>query len=422
MTEAETEQEPHLSLARERRFHRLLAAEWASVIGDFALVPVIPFAVYALGGSTGEVAAVFGAEYLALSAIVLFGGVAGDRFSRRRLMVTADLARFVVQAAVALSILLGAAAVWQLVAAQLALGVGSAVFRPALTGLVRQTLDDDRNLQSANSARGMAEAMGSLVGPAVGGVALALGSAGWAYAVDACTFLVSAAFLYRLSGLPEPAAEPEASIFAEVQEGWQAFRKRTWVWAVVLGFGVLNALVFAPFYVLGPQIITNPSAWSTVLVWAGAGALCGGLLTMRWHPGRPLLVATLAVALWIPLAVLLAAGASLALLSPTAALGGAALAVFSALWNTALQDHIPEDQISRVSSYDWIGSMGLLPIGYVVAWGMSATIGAEGGLLAGAVVLLLTTTTWAAVGSIRRLRPAIPQQRTVQAMAGATGS
>jgi MFS family permease len=422
LTEAETEQEPYLPLVRERRFHRLLAAEWASVVGDFALVPVIPFAVYALGGSTGEVAAVFGAEYLALTLIVLLGGVAGDRLSRRRLMVTADLARFAVQAIVAVLFLVGKAEVWQLIAAQLVLGTGSAFFRPALTGLVPQTITDPRNLQAANSARGVAGAMGGVVGPAIGGAALILGNPGWAFAVDAFTFLVSAALLFglRVEDVPEqPSGKAEPSVIEGFTEGWAEFRRRTWLWTIVLGFGLLNAVVFAPFYVLGPQIVSEPAVWSAILISAGVGAVGGGLFAMRWHPARPLLVATLAVALWIPVTVLLAAGAPMVVLSIAAALGGAALAVFSALWDTTLQSHIPEAQLSRVSSYDWLGGMALLPVGYVVAWAMSATIGAEGGLLSGAVVLLLTTTTWMAVGSIRRLRPTAPRPRSAPAFAGA---
>lgn len=389
------------------------------MIGDFALLPVIPFAVYELGGSTAEVAAVFGAEYLALALLVLFGGVAGDRLPRRSVMIVADLVRFAVQSAVAVFFLLGIAAVWQLVVAQLVLGTGSAFFRPALTGMVPQTVEESR-LQAANAARSIAAAVASMVGPAIGGAVLVLANPGWAYAADALTFLTSAILLsgLRVSGLAEKTAENEQSVLAGLAEGWKELRCRTWLWAIVLGFGLLNALVFAPFYVLGPQVVNDPGAWSTVLIFAGLGAIGGGVLAMRWHPARPLLIATLAVAMWIPLTVLLAAGAPLGVVAPTAALGGASLAVFSALWETTLQS-VPEAQLSRLSSYDWLGSMAMLPLGYVIAGFAASTIGAEAGLLAGAIVLVLTTTSWMALKSIRHLRPAEPRHRL--ALAG-TGS
>lgn len=412
---------PHLRVLGNGQFRRLLSAEWASRMGDYALAPVIPFAVYGLGGSTTEVAVVFGAEYLTLVLLVLLGGVVGDRLPRRSVMVAADLARFAVQVAVAVAFLTGNAAVWQLVAAQLVLGVGSAFFFPAVTGLVPQTVETE-NLQAANVARGIAGATASMVGPAIGGAVLVLASPGWAFAADALTFLASAVLLsgLRVTSSPdESEMNAEPSVFTEFAQGWTEFRRRTWLWAIVLGFGLLNALVFAPFYVLGPQVVGDAAAWSTILVGAGAGAVGGGILALGWPPARPLLVATLAVVLWIPLTVLLAAGSPVGVLVLAATLGGGGLAVFGALWETTLQSHIPEGQLSRLSSYDWLGSMGLLPIGYALAGLAAATVGAEGGLIAGAVVLVLTTASWAALGSIRRLRAAIPTERPVEVVAGA---
>lgn len=410
----------HFQVVRGRPFGRLLGAEWASLIGDFALIPVIPFAVYELGGSTVEVAVVFGAEYLALTLLVLFGGVAGDRRPRRFVMIAADLGRFAAQSAVAACFFLGFATVWQLVVAQVVLGAGSAFFRPALTGIVPETVAE-RDLQAANAVRGMAEAVASMVGPALGGAVLILANPGWVYAADAATFLASAVLLL---GLPVSRAGSETSsdhgepLVTDLAEGWHEFRRRTWLWTIVLGFGLLNALVFAPFYVLGPQVLHDAGAWSAVLTAAGLGAIGGGLLAMRWHPARPLLVGTLAVALWMPLLLLLASSAPVVALVPAAALGGAALSVFGALWNTTLQS-VPDAQRSRLSSYDWLGSMGLLPVGYAVAALAATTIGAEAGLLGGAVVLLLTITSWMTVKSIRQMQPARPARRRVEAMAGA---
>ncbi len=401
-------QRPHLLAKDWGQFRRLLGAEWASLIGKFALLPVIPFAVYDLGGSTAEVAAVFGAEYLALTLLVLFGGVAGDRLPRRSVMVVADLVRFVVQLTIAVFFLLGIAAVWQLVVAQLVLGTAAAFFHPALTGMIPQTVEES-DRQAANATRGVGMAVARMVGPAVGGAILILTNPGWAFAIDAFTFLVSAVLLWglRITGSPEQAAdcEDEQTVFAGLAQGWKEFRRRTWLWAIVLGFGLLNALVFAPFYVLGPQVVNDAVAWSTILVFEGLGAIGGGILAMRWHAGRPLLIATLAVALWIPLTVLLAIGAPVGVVAPTAALGGASLAVFSAVWETTLQS-VPEAQLSRLSSYDWLGGMAMVPVGYVIAGVAAPTIGAEAGLLAGAIVLVLTTTSWMTLKSIRHLQAA----------------
>ena len=373
------------------------------MVGDSALFPVIPFAVYALGGSAAEIAVVFGAEYVALTLLALFGGVVGDRRPRRSVMIMADLARFAVQMTVAVFFLVGVGAVWQLVVAGLVLGLGSAFFEPALTGMVPQTVGAS-DLQAANGSRGLAAAVASMVGPALGGAILVLASPGWAFAVNALTFLVSAVLLSRVHapGLIEEDLENERSVLTELAEGWAEFRRRTWLWAMVVGFGVLNTLVFAPFYVLGPQIMDDAGTWSAVLGSVGLGAVGGALLVRRWQqPAHPLLMVTLAVTLWGPLQLLLGAGSTVAAVLVAGVFAGAGSAVFDVLWVTTLQS-LPEPQISRLSSYDLLGSMATLPLGYLIAALAASTIGPETGLLIGAVVLCLTTASWLSLASIRR--------------------
>ena len=405
-------------------FRRLLGAECASLIGDFALIPIIPFAVYGLGGSTAEVAGVLGAGFLSKTMLVLFGGVAGDRLERRAVMIAADLLRFGAQLMVAVLFLSGEASVWQLAVAQFVVGIGDAFFNPALTGMVQQTVDSpDR--QAANGKRGVAEAVASMIGPAIGGAIVALANPGWAFGATALTFLASAVLLTTLRTSTAAEEETESnespSLLADLAEGWKEFRRRTWLWAIVLGFGVVNALVVAPFFVLGPRLVSGAGAWSTLLVAVGIGGAAGGILVTRWrHPDRPLLVASLSVALWIPVTILLAVGAPPVAVALAGALGGAGFSVFTALWQTAIQG-LPAGQLSRMSSYEWFGSLGMLPLGYAAAAVAASTIGAEAGLLAGAMILLLTTSSWVALSSIRHYRsPAAPEPQPNLATVTAT--
>jgi len=393
-----------LHVLDDSQFARLLAAEWTSKVGDFALLPVIPFGVFALGGSATQAALVFCAEFAAGWVLVLFGGVVGDRYQRRKVMIWADLIRFAVQILLAALFLAGVASILWLVVTQLVLGAAGAFFRPALQGLIPQTVGAEV-LQEANALRGLALAASTAIGPAVGGLFLLLGDPGWAFAVNGLTFALSAAFLWGLRPLPGLKPEEEVPVLRGLVEGWDAFRSRTWLWAVVVFFGVFNALTFAPYFTLGPERIDSESIWIAVLVAEGVGAVVGCGIVLRWKPQRPLLVGCAAVGLWIPLGLLVALDATVFLLLPAALIAGIGMAVFGAFWETCLMGHPPEDQISRLASYDWLGGMGLLPFGYGFAAVAAATMGPEAGLLVGVVVIAAGVPRLVTIKDVRNLPP-----------------
>jgi MFS family permease len=397
-----------VGVLRDPAYRRLLGAEWVSLMGDFALIAVIPFVVKEqLGGSDLLVALVFGAEYLTLAAFVLVGGVAGDRFQRRTTMIGADLARFAALLLCGVALVANGASVWLLIAANLVLGVGSGFFGPALMGMVKQTVPDD-TLQEANALRGIALATATMIGPALGGLVLTASNAGTAYIADALTFLLSAWLLSGLRLLPDATAADddadEPSMWTSLREGWTAFWSRTWLWVVVLGFTVLNTAVFAPFFILGPDVMGGSASWSKVLAFRGLGAVLGGVVALVWRPRRPLRAAMVATALWIPMPLLMAGGSGLVSIAVAALIAGAGLTVFDACWEATMLGNIPEDQVSRVTSYDWLGGLGLLPLGYLLAAGMTASVGAASGLILGAAITAGTTVAVLTVPSVRNLR------------------
>jgi MFS family permease len=385
------------------QLRRLLGAELASTVGNFAVLAALPFAVLSIGGTLGQAGLALGCQAIAFGLVLLAAGTAGDRLPRRTILVGADLLRFVAQAAVAVLLLMGTAAFWQLVVAQAALGVGMAFFMPAMTALLPEVVPGD-SLQDANALRGIVASVGGILGPALAGVLLAAADPGWAFAADALSFLASAALLtgLRLPAAPQRGGSP---LLGDLIEGWAEFRRRTWAWAVVLEVGLLNALVFAPFFVLGPGVaeesLGGSAAWAAILAAMGLGELAGGLFALYWRPPRPLLAALLAMGLWVLPLLLLAAAAPIGLIVLGAAAAGASLAVFAALWQTVLQLRIPAELRSRISSYDLLGSFALLPLGYMLGGFVEASIGAAPGLIAGAAILAACTAAVVAVPSVR---------------------
>jgi MFS family permease len=402
-----------LDALHEPNFRWLIGGQWASLIGDYMVLAALPFAVFAVGGSAAQIGIAFGVDAMLLLLLVLFGGVIGDRVSRRSVMIAADVARFGGEAIFAVLLISGHAEFWALLAVQAIHGGGSAFFLPAISGLLPETVREER-LQEANALRGLCGSSAAMIGPAIAGIVLVTAGIGSVFAIDAASFLLSAAFLARMRLCSRPSVE--ASIIADLIEGWGEFRRRTWLWAVVVEFALLNALVFAPFYVFGASVaehsLGGPGAWAAILTACGMGELFGGMVALSWKPRQPLFAATMAIASWALPVLLLAALAPVGMIVPFAALAGAGSAVFAAIWQTTLQSYVPSEQLSRISAYDWVGSLALLPVGYVLAGFTEAAVGLRGGLLSAGIVVLVATVAVATVPSVREVSSSLLRRKS----------
>jgi MFS family permease len=405
--------ERYLGALGERDFRLLFLGRIISSVGDKVFPVAIAFAVLELTHSASDLGLILGARVFAMVALLLAGGIWSDRLSRRNVLIGTDLLRFVSQGATAVLLLAGWATVWELVLLQVAAGAGQGFFRPASTGLVPETVSPER-LQQANALLGISQNGSTLLGPALAGVLVAGVGAGWAVGLDALSFLASAAFLVRLP-LDRGAERIEQESFvADLAAGWNEFRSRTWLVTLVGGFSLFHLVVFAPFFVLGPlvaeQSLGGAPAWAAIMVAFGAGALVGGGLGLRLRPDRPLLWVDVA---FVPQALPLAA---LALRAPTwaiaatAAVSGAAGGYGSAVWETTLQQRIPKHVLSRVSSYDWLGSMAFLPLGYAIVGPLADAFGVEGVLWAGAVAMAAAALAALAARDVRAPDEAEPPE------------
>ena len=205
-------------------------------------------------------------------ATLLIGGVVADRMSRRAVMVVADLVRLVTQGAIAVLLIAGAAEIWMLAVLSGATGAAAGFFNPASTGLLPAIVPAER-LQEANGVRATALSGGEIVGPAIAGVLIAAVGPGWAMAIDAATFAVSAVLLWPLR-LPARVPRAAGSFLADLREGWGVFRSLTWVWTFVLAAAIGN-MIWGAWSTLGPVVaersLGGAAAWGSVLArWASA--------------------------------------------------------------------------------------------------------------------------------------------------------
>jgi hypothetical protein len=293
--------------------------------------------------------------------------------------------------------------VWELALLQAAAGAGQAFFRPASTGLIPHLVSAER-LQQANALLAISEQGTTIAGPVIAGaIVVTIGSA-WAIGLDALTYATSALFLLRLR-LVETRSEGATSFLADLAEGFAEFRSRIWLVALVSEYSLYHLVFFAPFYVLGPTVASRElggaAAWAAILASYGVGAIAGGIAGLRLRPKRPLRVVALLFALDAPVLLALASSESVPLIAAMALLSGAASGFAAPVWETTLQQRVPSESLSRVSSYDWLGSMAFLPLGYAIVGPAAAWLGTEAVLVAGAALLLASVPLLFAVRAVR---------------------
>jgi MFS family permease len=391
-----------LGALQERQFRLLWAGQAVSAFGDGLYPVALAFAVVELTGSAADLGLVFMAVLIPRVVLVLGGGVWADRLPRQRVMLGADVLRCAMQALTAAFLFSGRDELWPLIALSVLYGAGDAFFQPAITGLVPETVRPDR-IQQANALLSLTRNAFFLAGPVVAGVVVATGGSAWAIAVDAATFAVSAAFLAAMR-LPQIARTERKPFVAELRAGWREVRSRTWVWTSIVYFAIWN-VALAPMFVLGPFVakesLGGASSWGLIVTCAGVGSLVGAAAALRLKPRRPLATGFLLFGLVALEPALLAGPASTAAIAAAAAVGFGGSAFGSALWFTALQERIPAGSISRVSAYDWLGSIVFKPAGYALIGPLVAALGTRSTLLVSAVVIAAASVAVSSLGSVR---------------------
>jgi MFS family permease len=378
------------SLFRHRDFRLLLAGQSTSTIGD--RIVFVALALYVTDiGTPSDVGIVLASHAVPLVGFLLIGGVWADRLPRHLLVVTTDLIRFGLHALLATLIFTGAVEVWHIAVIEACFGTAEAFYRPAFSGLVPQTVPEEE-IQPARAAFGTVETIAEFAGPALA-TALVLGvGPGFAFAIDAATFLVSAAFLVRLR--PRRRGEPgeRTTVLAELRDGWSEVRSRTWIWVIVSVFSLALLTAFGPWMTLGPTI--SEDSYDTAAVYGilasamGAGTIMGALIGFRWRPRFPMRTGML-LALPLPIALgCFGLGLPVPVVLPIFVLTGVGIALFDIWWHTALAERVPPHMLSRVTAYDWMGSLALLPIGYVLAGPLGEALGAVEVLSVGSAIAL----------------------------------
>jgi MFS family permease len=379
-----------IRVLRHHDFRNLWFAQTTSAMGDGLVIVALALFVTDLTDNPTEVGVVLGAQVLPLVAFLLIGGVWADRLPRARVIMGADIARAALHTLLAVLIFTDAIEIWHLVAIEACFGTAQAFFEPAYTGLVPRTVPAGE-IQEAQALSSLTFNLAELTGPAIA-TALVLGlGAGWAFLLDAATFVVSALLVSRVRTSDAPPAPSERrTVLAELAEGYREVRSRAWLWVTVAVFALAVPLGYAPLYVLGPTVAEeaydSAAIFGVVTAAYGLGALAGALIGFRWRPRHPMRAAFLVIAVWPVMIVAFAIGLPVVLVVPLAVATGAGFALFDVFWNTTMAEQIPPHALSRASAWEWMGSLGLLPVGYLAAGPVADATSTETVLVGGAIL------------------------------------
>ena len=380
-----------ISPLRHRDFRVLWAGMAVSLLGDGIFLIAIAWESYVLWNAPAALSIVGIGMTVPTVLFLLVGGIVSDRKDRRLVMMWADGVRALAVSVLAVLVITGSLRFWELVLLVAIYGSGTAFFTPAFEAVVPDLLPV-KDLPAANSLDQFVRPIAlRLAGPLLGGTLFAAG-AGVAFAVDAASFAASLIAVAAIRPRLPTRDETNVSAIAAVKEGLRFIRRRVWLWGTLASAAIAYLVFLGPTEVLLPYVVKNnlhasASTLGFVFAAGGLGAVGSAIwMGSRGHPRRDV---SFIYGTWT-LATLAVAGYGIATAAWQLML---ACLVFNALetagtivWATVEQRHVPSSMLGRVSSLDWLISIGLLPVSLALTAPVAAAVGARATLVGAAIV------------------------------------
>jgi MFS family permease len=384
----------------------------------FSIVGV-SFAVLKATNSAADLSYVLAAQIAPSLVFVLIGGVAADRFRAQRVIVAANLLMALGEGTFGILALAGNPPLWAMLGLEAVTGTGVALFYPASQALLPRIVPDSL-LQEASALSRLVMNTGQMAGAAAAGLLVAAAGPGWALVLCGAGMVATVPMLLAIratgpvlvSTAPgstgSASTAPARSMIAELREGWSEFRSHTWLWVIVAQFSVVMMAWYGAFSVLGPVVarehLGGPAAWGAITAADAFGLIAGGMAALRFTPRRPMLfvvvtggaiaISPLSLAMVLPLPAVCAASFGL----------GVFVELMMVQWTVAMTRNIPPDMLARVSSYDVLGSVIVMPIGALIAGPLGTAIGTSRAQYGAAALIVIASALALIPRDIRTMR------------------
>jgi MFS family permease len=409
-----------------RRFPVLGIRDFRFLLADRLIAPAsvgfsmvgVSFAVLKATNSATDLSYVLAAQIAPSLVFVLIGGVAADRFRAQRVIVVANLLMALGEGTFGILALAGNPPLWAMLGLEAVTGTGVALFYPASQALLPRIVPD-RLLQEASALSRLVMNTGQMAGAAAAGLLVAAAGPGWALVLCGAGMVATVPMLMSIRATrpvaagPVPGsmaadAAPARSMIAELREGWSEFRSHTWLWVIVAQFGVVMMAWYGAFSVLGPVVarehLGGAAAWGAITAADALGLIAGGMAALRFTPRRPMLfvvvtggaiaISPLSLAMVLPLPAVCAASFGL----------GVFVEMMMVQWTVAMTRNIPPDKLARVSSYDVLGSVIVMPIGALIAGPLGTAIGTSRAQYGAAALIVIASALALIPRDIRTMR------------------
>lgn len=402
-----TQKSPRLTRALfSRKFAWFWLGQSISTLGDGAFTTALAVAIYQLTGSSLMMGLFLTAQIIPELIFTLLGGVAADRLPRRLVLLCADGGRALTVLAIAILAWLHLLQAWHLFGLAILFGLCRSFFHPAYRAITPNLVDKE-SIASANALTQLSVQLGNFLGPLLGAsfIALGSGSASLAFAFDGLTFLISVGSLLSIRDLPSPASEPRQDspattrgIFGDMRDGFHTILTSTWLlWS-------MGAATFALVAYTGAMAVALPrlvfavfasGAWllAAITTSAGIGAIAGavfvGQVRLRHRGITAFLAYVLSGLALLVFALPVTRDLAVFVVLPAAFLVGFGMDVMHIIWSNLLYELVPDEKLGRVSSVDLLGSLALLPVGYVVAGWLSDRSGPTAVFLIGGLSMIV---------------------------------
>ncbi len=399
-----------LSPLRERDFALLWTGMTVSLIGDGIYFVAIAWLAYSISNTPTALSIVGVAWTLPTVLFVLIGGAVSDRLQRRRVLLVANLAEAIAIGLIGVLSLTGVLQMWMLLALVAIYGAGEAFFNPAFEAIVPTLIGPEEFTAASALDHFVRQFALLLIGPAIGGLLVAFTGVGVAFVIDAGTFLVSVCTLLAMRTSPgRVASAPRSarSAISEIAEGFRFVRANTWLWGTLAAACVALFAFYGPYQVLLPFLVKNKlhaggGTFGLIRAAGGVGAvLMAGMLAQIGLPRRCITVMFLA---WT-IQSLMMAGFAIAqqawLFAFVSLFAGAMAALGNVIWGVLLKTLVPNELLGRVSSFDWLISIGLIPLSFAITGPIAEALGSDTTLFAAGLLSAILTVAFLAIPGLR---------------------
>jgi MFS family permease len=372
-------------LLKHKYVKRLFLGRFISNYGNGMGPIALSFGILELpNGSANLLGLVLGSTTVCFLLMAPFGGVIADKYGRARMVGLTDMLAGAVLFIQVAYFATGEVPVAVLLIVNGFFGIMWGIFWPAFSGVIPAVLPE-AGWQRGNAINSLVSNGGIILGAASAGFLVSGFGATVALGIDAASFLISGVMIYSFRHLSPAAEVTENTMIDDLRHGWKVFTSFRWIVIIVMAFSFIVMCWAAAESVLGPIIalehFDGPKSWSLVITAESAGLIVGALIAIKVKPKFPmrfLMLSSFTITFYI---WSLAKPQSLALIALGAFLFGITLDLWGTLWSTALQKKVPRDSLSRVSSFDAMGSLLFRPVGLAIAGPMSTLIGIENFIL-----------------------------------------